>query len=191
MKTQFVFKYIYENDHQDDTPHTEFANNKEIVITLNGEQSLTQIFEEFRGFLQSAGYVFGMNDYIDKFNDFESDYSSGEEDDEESLDDPDYQIESQDSIDFEMSENNPDPLLVSGGGYAVDPDTVDEYMGIPKYETTTGKDLDEEKILAIKNEVFPFLETLKQNPEKTVLRWPNRSADVSKKIDSLREILGE
>jgi hypothetical protein len=41
----------------------------------------------------------------------------------------------------------------------------------------------------LKDAVIPFLENLKKDPEKVLLRWPNRASVIEDKISEINEIL--
>jgi hypothetical protein len=84
-ESKFIFKYVYDST---DQSLDEYANDKKVVVILKGEQGLTQIFNEFQAFLQSCGYVFDINDRIDKVNDFEDNDDSY---DKESWDGPEHE----------------------------------------------------------------------------------------------------
>jgi hypothetical protein len=218
MKTQFVFKYIYENDHDGDMYLDDLANNKEVVVTLNGAQSLKQIFEEFKCFLQSAGYVFGTNDYIDKINDFDGSEISLSGLGEAVLDSID-----DDDNKFVLVDKNQDltlePLVNSE---LPDLDAVDEYLGAPMVynggiakpiqddhlniaEVTSSTEIVEpigythtpshqqalDKISKLQAEILPFLQTLRKDPEKAMIRWPNRQEVVEQLIEKIKTIIKE
>ena len=44
---------------------------------------------------------------------------------------------------------------------------------------------------SIENSIIPFLENLKKDPDKVLMRWPNRAEIVDKKIQEIRNIIGE
>jgi hypothetical protein len=251
MKTQFVFKYVYENDHDGDMYLDDYANNKEVVVTLNGEQSLTQIFEEFRGFLQSAGYTFGVNDYIDKISNLES-YPSSNEDYEEESSSPQTDDEEWDSKTDTYSDIRDSAADVESSDKLKCCDDNAVTFDLPQYDTTSGRDLDEEelasneasqeilnnlkniqnidlsiptldeeelkllednfpdgiqkyeaslnnivdtlnnvKIKQLEEEIIPFLESLKKEPEKNMIHWPNRTETIDKRIQKIKSIIGE
>jgi hypothetical protein len=43
----------------------------------------------------------------------------------------------------------------------------------------------------LKESIIPFLENLKKDPDKVLMRWPNRQAVVENKIEEILNILGE
>ena len=210
MKTQFVFKYIYENDHEDDMHHREFANNKEVVVTLNGEQSLKQIFEEFKGFLQSAGYAFGMNDYIDKINDFEPDalppednevWDDGGSEDGSSFSGRDQEVYGENYKEFSEVQNGGEVYSLndkpaSDVNYDIRSErdlneALDEFLSVKPSPYNISLPTALNKISKLEEEILPFLENLKKDPEKTMLRWPNRAEVVDKQIQKIKDIIQE
>ena len=173
MEEQFVFKYVRKNNSY--VQSDEFANDTEIVITLNGEQNLTQVLEAFKGYLQAVGFCLKMDDRIDVVNDFED------------LDETDVEIEES----WEGSGPGHEEFsLVHNGGYNTE---------LQEYDTTSGKDLDESfvepyidtKLLELKGAIIPFLENLKKDPDKTMLRWPNRAEVIDQQIEKIKKIIGE
>ena len=217
MEEQFVFKHVRKNNSY--LQSDEYANDTEIVITLNGEQNLTQVFEAFKGYLQAVGFCLKMDDRIDVVNDFENHDRLGSGT-EESWNGPGHEEEGltpqsdDEDWDSEYNEN----IKVHNGGELYSPDV--KFTSDINYDVRSEKDFEEneseyfldketgtvfkaqednpfidstytDKLTALENEILPFLETLKQNPEKAMLRWPNRAADVEKKLLAIRDILGE
>jgi hypothetical protein len=206
MEEQFVFKHVRKNNSY--VQSDEYTNDTEIAITLNGEQNLTQVLEAFKRYLQAVGFCLKMDDRIDVVNDFENHDRLGLGPGFENHD----RLDSGTEESWEGSGPGHEEFsLVHNGGYNTE---------LQEYDTTSGKDLDEseseyfldketgtvfkaqednpfidsaytDKLTALENEILPFLETLKQNPEKAMLRWPNRAADVEKKLLAIRDILGE
>jgi hypothetical protein len=197
MTDQFIFKYIH---NETNFTSSEFCNNKEIIVTLNGEQNLDQIFESFRGFLQSAGYVFDVEDRIDIVNDFDrkEDLLDDENDDEEE--------DSANNGWYMKPFTSEDSQEDSTAGFPVltedEDDSKEEFEDSSDEEaeleqlSDVGIDLrlleedsKEEKLSKLMEEVLPFLESLKKDPEKNYVVWPNRMEVIQEKIDAINNIV--
>ena len=190
MEEQFVFKHVRKNNSY--LQSDECANDTEIVITLNGEQNLTQVFEAFKGYLQAVGFCLKMDDRIDIVNDEVLDSA------DEVLDSADDVWDDEDEDEDKSEESWEGPghqefSLVRNGGYNTE-------LQERKYDdTTSGKDLDESfvepyidtKLLELEAAIIPFLENLKKDPEKTMLRWPNRADVIDQQIEKIKKIIGE
>jgi len=189
MEEQFVFKHVRKNNSY--LKSDEYANDTEIVITLNGEQNLTQVFEAFKGYLQAVGFCLKMDDRIDIVNDIVNDEVPSSADDV--WDDEDEDEDEDKSEESWEGPGHQEFSLVRNGGYNTE-------LQERKYDdTTSGKDLDESfvepyidtKLLELEAAIIPFLENLKKDPEKTMLRWPNRADVIDQQIEKIKKIIGE
>jgi hypothetical protein len=77
MSQQYVFKNIYVNE-SELLQFDDIANNTEVIMTLNGEQNLNQLFDAFMNFLHASGFHFKDGDYIGVMNDHDNEYNSKE-----------------------------------------------------------------------------------------------------------------
>ena len=197
MEEQFVFKHVRKNNSY--IQSDEFANDTEIVITLNGEQNLTQVLEAFKGYLQAVGFCLKMDDRIDVVNDFEDldetddegeeswEGSGYEEEDSVSEWDQESELEEMPVFDVPQSEYGSEPYEFSSVDY-------DEYAKVHNGGTVTAlqemPQIDT-KLTKLHDAIIPFLENLKKDPEKTMLRWPNRTEVINSQINKIRKIIGE
>lgn len=202
MEEQFIFKHVRKNNSY--LQSDEYANDTEIVITLNGEQNLTQVFEAFKGYLQAVGFCLRMGDRIDIVNDevldSADDVWDDEDKDEESWEDPGYEEKDSVSKWDEESESEEMPVFdVPQSEYGSEPyelSTVDydEYAKVHNGATVTAlhemPQIDT-KLTKLHDAIIPFLENLKKDPEKTMLRWPNRTEVINSQINKIRKIIGE
>lgn len=62
--SRYIFKCI------DEVPYST-VKGKEVLVEFSGELNRDQILEEFKGFLQAAGFTFNIDDRLDVVNDTE------------------------------------------------------------------------------------------------------------------------
>jgi len=62
--SKYIFKCI------DEVPYST-VKGKEVLVEFSGELNRDQILEEFKGFLQAAGFTFNIDDRLDVVNDTE------------------------------------------------------------------------------------------------------------------------
>ena len=68
-----------------------------------------------------------------------------------------------------------------------DESEIDEQI---KKEVTSTELSYEEKLKQVENIVVPFFKNLMQDPEKVMIRWPNRKDVVEKQLKKILEITG-
>jgi hypothetical protein len=78
--SKYIFKCIDEETYST-------VKGKEVVVEFSGDLNRDQILEEFKGFLQAAGFVFNIDDRLDVVNDTE-DYEGLFDEDPEASDEP-------------------------------------------------------------------------------------------------------
>jgi hypothetical protein len=78
--SKYIFKCIDEETYST-------VKGKEVVVEFSGELNRDQILEEFKGFLQAAGFTFNIDDRLDVVNDTE-DYEGLFDEDPEASDEP-------------------------------------------------------------------------------------------------------
>lgn len=62
--------------------------------------------------------------------------------------------------------------------------TFDDEVDTDKYQQAA-----DEKIVILYNKIKTLLDNLKMNPEKPVIKWPNRLKDIEKFEKQLKEII--
>jgi hypothetical protein len=78
--SKYIFKCIDEETYST-------VKGKEVLVEFSGELNRDQILEEFKGFLQAAGFTFNIDDRLDVVNDTE-DYEGLFDEDPEASDEP-------------------------------------------------------------------------------------------------------
>jgi len=169
MSQTFVFRYNYDLTREMYATSTSIpcSSAKDVCITLKGEHNVEQLLHEFMDFMKACGYSFNIGEYIDVCNDIEDESENSSYDQ--------YLKEKEDKQEEEDWNNS----FVVAPEDRVEPDS------------SLSENLYEDKYAVLKDEILPFLENLKGDPEKVMIRWPNRSEVVQKKIDAINKILGE
>ncbi len=94
--SRYIFKCI------DEVPYST-VKGKEVLVEFSGDLNRDEILEEFKGFLQAAGFTFNIDDRLDVVNDME-DY---EELFDEELEDTDVISSYQNQLNFDNYINIP------------------------------------------------------------------------------------
>ena len=105
--------------------------------------------------MQSAGYSFEINDRLDVVNDFQE-YA------------PDRDWDRDDQLD-EL------PISNMGTPYDVPAETT-----VPYSQEEENLDGGTSLKKSIENSIIPFLENLKKDPDKVLMRWPNRAEKIGR-----------
>jgi len=183
----FAEQFVFKHTRADNSVYasSDYANDTEVVVTLNGEQNLTQILNSFEGFLQSVGFVFGVDDHLQVTNDHLQltkypQYELDEEIWDKNLEFNNNEIfgsDEEDTKQMSFSFNDPN-------------EAVDDMVGLP----TTNEEVEElinihnVKLETLENIIVPFLQSLQSEPEKTQIHWPNRTNEIQGIIDEILTI---
>jgi len=174
--------------------HTDF-DDKEYTMVLHGEKTVNQLLEHFLMFMKGCGYQFKLNDRLELVKDEDEGVSSKDTDHFKPLDDvietasEKEQREMQEILERwkqkELEKTNYVSTTAFDDQFRSDP-TVDAED--PNAPFTAKSEISLEQL---NDTILPFLESLKLDPEKSMIHWPNRAEVVDEQIQKIKEIIGD
>ena len=133
-----------------------------------------ELLEEFMSFMKGCDYCFQIDDYLEINNDFiESSTPESQETEKSTLDEYD-----------SVNDINDDHIVE----YEITPQEIlDEYDSTSVVSVSSLPYI--EKIKELEETIVPFLENLKRDPNKIMLRWPNREEVIENQILKIKGII--
>jgi hypothetical protein len=173
--------------------HTDF-DGKEYIMALHGEKTVNQLLEYFLMFMKGCGYQFRLNDRLELI-DGDEEMSSKDTDHFVPLDNvvetasEKEQREMQEILERwkqkELEKTNYVSTTAFDDQFRSDP-TVDAEDPNAPFTVKSEISLDQ-----LNDTIIPFLESLKLDPEKSMIHWPNRAEVVDDQIQKIKDIIGD
>jgi hypothetical protein len=173
--------------------HTDF-DGKEYIMVLHGEKTVNQLLEYFLMFMKGCGYQFRLNDRLELI-DGDEEMSSKDTDHFVPLDNvvetasEKEQREMQEILERwkqkELEKTNYVSTTAFDDQFRSDP-TVDAEDPNAPFTVKSDISLDQ-----LNDTIIPFLESLKLDPEKSMIHWPNRAEVVDEQIQKIKDIIGD
>lgn len=173
--------------------HTDF-DGKEYIMALHGEKTVNQLLEYFLMFMKGCGYQFRLNDRLELI-DGDEEMSSKDTDHFVPLDNvvetasEKEQREMQEILERwkqkELEKTNYVSTTAFDDQFRSDP-TVDAEDPNAPFTVKSDISLDQ-----LNDTIIPFLESLKLDPEKSMIHWPNRAEVVDDQIQKIKDIIGD
>jgi len=156
---------------------------KTISYSYKSEQgaNVEDLLREFMSFMKACDYSFHIDDYLD-ISTYNSKYTEVESQPSDSYSTPEIE-----SAAYDDGAN-------SNTSYTSDDELewyIDESVTKIKEESVSEVVEPPSKIKQLRDTILPFLENLKKDPEKSMLRWPNREQIITDQIKKIEDIVGE
>lgn len=177
-----VFTFTLNRDN-----HYEDGVTKTVNMSFSSEApTVNHLLEEFMSFMRACDYHFGEDSYLNVMSQDNMSFTQPVDsivvttavevhpqwkfsDTTEPVDEnaADFVLPNMHNSSFTLPINNIDGLV-----------------------TTSSIQIDGSKLTELENTILPFLENLKKDPEKTMLRWPNREQIINQQIQKIKSIMG-
>ena len=181
-----------------DTETKEF--NKEVKFLLDGDRNVTELLEQFMCFMKACGYHFNISDTLQVVNE-DLDWERAVAENVKNVN------ASESNSDCDSDWSPPEWYYPTLEDVPSDVGVIQEELSLVQEEqnnffeyasTATFQPEDhivvntpDVKLQKIQETIIPFLENLRKDPEKAMIRWPNRSQVVDEHIEKIMKIIGE
>lgn len=173
-----MIKYFFEMTKEDEGT----GKLKNVSFDTHGVDSLDEILAEFLNFLKASGWEFDIDDKLKIVNPDENTKVSITPFGEAVL---------KALQDTSLEEDKSEEVFAD--------DVADIKINVSESATDTSRVVDfaqedwltQSKLNQVADTIIPFLESLKRDPEKIMIRWPNRANIIDEHLNKIKNIIGE
>jgi len=159
------------------------SDKKDVTFEVKGDKSPEDIFPEFLSFLNACGHSVDSDKDSQIKIEGEDALALAEDHHEDTSDNVDFFYS-----DLEESQQEAREIISDTSENEVLANTP-EAQESAQTEGPREPSPHELKVAKLEGAIIPFLENLTKNPDKVILRWPNRHAMIKSKIDEINGIL--